>query len=120
MAFFSGPVKLDQDGKAVVSFDIPQFNGTARVMAVAWSKQGVGHASTDVIIRDPVVVTASMPKFLAPADDAQLLLEIANTDGAKGDYTLQVTPNEAVAIDSTNCRQALASMPARRPPSPYL
>lgn len=108
VAFFSGPVKLDQDGKAVVSFDIPQFNGTARVMAVAWSKQGVGHASTDVIIRDPVVVTASMPKFLAPADDAQLLLEIANTDGAKGDYTLQVTPNKAVAIDTSKLPASLA------------
>jgi uncharacterized protein YfaS (alpha-2-macroglobulin family) len=30
VAFFSGPVKLDAHGKAVVSFDIPQFNGTAR------------------------------------------------------------------------------------------
>ncbi len=66
VAFFSGPVKVDADGKAHVSFDMPQFNGTVRVMAVAWSKAGVGHASTDVIVRDPVVVTASVPKFMAP------------------------------------------------------
>ncbi len=46
VAFFSGPVKLDAEGKANVSFDIPQFNGTARVMAVAWSKSGVGHATS--------------------------------------------------------------------------
>ena len=70
VAFFSGPVKLDAQGKANVSFDIPQFNGTARVMAVAWSKTGVGHATSDVVIRDPVVVTASLPKFLAPGDKA--------------------------------------------------
>ena len=62
--------KLDADGKATVNFDIPQFNGTARVMAVAWTKDGVGHAATDVIIRDPVVVTASLPHFLAPGDAA--------------------------------------------------
>ncbi|WP_448549834.1 hypothetical protein, partial [Xanthomonas translucens] len=37
VAFFSGPVELDADGKATVSFDIPQFNGTARIMAVAWT-----------------------------------------------------------------------------------
>lgn len=67
VAFFSGPVKLDAEGRANVSFDIPQFNGTARVMAVAWSKSGVGHGVKDVIIRDPVVVTASLPKFLSPA-----------------------------------------------------
>ncbi|RYE62005.1 MAG: hypothetical protein EOO83_06235, partial [Oxalobacteraceae bacterium] len=68
VAFFSGPVKLDAEGKANVSFDIPQFNGTARVMAVAWSKSGVGHGVKDVIIRDPIVVTASLPRFLAPGD----------------------------------------------------
>ena len=99
VAFFSGPVKLGADGKATVSFDIPQFNGTARIMAVAWSKTGVGHASTDVIIRDPVVVTASLPKFLAPGDKAQLRLDIANTDAPAGDYLLHVTTNPAIEID---------------------
>ena len=55
VAFFSGPVKLDADGKATVDFDIPQFNGTVRIMAVAWTKEAVGHATQDVIVRDPVV-----------------------------------------------------------------
>lgn len=100
VAFFSGPVKLDGDGKAVVSFDIPQFNGTARIMAVAWSKTGVGHAISDVVIRDPVVVTASLPKFLAPGDQAELRLDIANTDAPVGDYELQVTSNAAVSADA--------------------
>ena len=27
-----------------VDFDIPQFNGTVRIMAVAWTKEAVGHA----------------------------------------------------------------------------
>ena len=45
VAFFSGPVRLDADGKATVNFDIPQFNGTVRVMTVAWTKDAVGHAT---------------------------------------------------------------------------
>ncbi len=107
VAFFSGPVKVDAEGKANVSFDIPQFNGTARVMAVAWSKSGVGHASKDVIIRDPVVVTASLPKFLAPGDKAALRLDIANTDAPAGDYQLQVTSNQAVAVDQQSAAQTV-------------
>ncbi|PZM13625.1 alpha-2-macroglobulin family protein [Rhizobium tubonense] len=98
VAFFSGPVKVGPDGKASVSFDIPQFNGTARIMVVAWSKHGVGHASTDVVIRDPVVVTASLPKFLSPGDNSQLRLDIANTDAPAGAYQLQVTSNPAIAV----------------------
>jgi alpha-2-macroglobulin len=101
VAFFSGPVKLDAEGRANVRFDIPQFNGTARVMAVAWTKSGVGHAATDVVIRDAVVVTASLPKFLAPGDRAELRLDIANTDGPAGDYQLQVTTSGPVTVEQT-------------------
>ena len=90
VAFFSGPLKLDAAGKATVDFDIPQFNGTVRVMSVAWTKDAVGHASTDVIVREPVVVTAGLPRFMAPGDTAQLRLDIANTDGPAGDYNLMV------------------------------
>ncbi len=90
VAFFSGVVQLDADGKARIDFDIPQFNGTARVMAVAWTKDAVGHASTDVIIRDPVVITAGLPRFLAPGDAATMRLDIADTDGPEGDYALSI------------------------------
>ncbi len=90
VAFFSGPVKLDADGKATVDFDIPQFNGTVRVMAVAWTKEAVGHAETDVIVRDPVVITAGLPRFLAPGDAAVMRLDIANTDAPDGDYSFSV------------------------------
>ena len=107
IAFFSGPVRVDADGKANVSFDIPQFNGTARVMAVAWSKHGVGHASTDVVIRDPVVVTASLPKFLAPGDASRLRLDIANTDAPAGNYQLQVTSTPAVSVAPKDASQTV-------------
>ncbi len=92
IAFFSGPVKLDATGKATISFDIPQFNGTARVNAVAWTATGVGHATKDVIIRDPLVVIASAPKFMAPDDVAEVNIAIANTDGPAGDYKLELIP----------------------------
>ncbi|WOS64861.1 alpha-2-macroglobulin family protein [Sinorhizobium fredii] len=107
VAFFSGPVKLDAEGMANVRFDIPQFNGTARVMAVAWTKSGVGHAVKDVVIRDPIVVTASLPKFLAPGDRAELRLDIANTDGPAGDYQLQVTTNGPATVDQTGPSQTV-------------
>lgn len=90
VAFFSGPVQLDADGKARIDFDIPQFNGTVRVMAVAWTKDAVGHASTDVIVRDPVVITAGLPRFLAPGDAAVMRLDVADTDGPEGDYALSI------------------------------
>ncbi len=91
VAYFSGPVTIGSDGTAQISFDIPDFNGTVRLMAVAWSDTGVGSAEKDVIVRDPVVITATLPRFLAPGDTSQLLLEIIHTEGSTGRMGLDVT-----------------------------
>ncbi|WP_419914695.1 MG2 domain-containing protein [Hoeflea sp.] len=88
VSLYSGIVRLDADGNTIVPFDIPQFNGTLRLMAVAWTPEGVGQAQEEVIVRDPVVITASLPKFLAPEDRSQIRFDIANTDGPSGDYRL--------------------------------
>ena len=59
-------------------------------MTVAWTKEAVGHATQDVIVRDPVVITAGLPRFLAPGDAAVMRLDVANTDGPDGDYSLAI------------------------------
>lgn len=99
VALFSGPVELDSDGKATVDFDIPQFNGTVRVMAVAWTKKAVGHAASDVIVRDPVVITAGLPRFMAPGDQATIRLDVANTDAPDGDYRLSVETSDNLGVE---------------------
>lgn len=91
VAYFSGPLTVGPDGTAKASFDIPDFNGTVRLMAIAWSPRAVGQAERDVIVRDPVVVTASLPRFLAPGDESRLLLEIVHADGPSGRMGLDVT-----------------------------
>ncbi|MEM5472866.1 alpha-2-macroglobulin family protein [Hoeflea sp. AS60] len=90
VAFFEGPVKVDANGTATVTFDMPQFNGTVRVNVVAWSAGALGHATRDVIVRDPAVITASLPQFLAPGDRSQIMVELANTDGPAGDYAVEL------------------------------
>jgi alpha-2-macroglobulin len=100
VAFFSGIVQLDDEGRAEVSFDIPQFNGTARIMAVAWSRTAVGGGSADVIIRDAVVVSTSQPRFLAPGDSSRVLVEIMNSDGPAGEYAVAVAGSGAIAADA--------------------
>ncbi|MEJ6398339.1 alpha-2-macroglobulin family protein [Yoonia sp. 208BN28-4] len=93
VAYFEGPVMVGADGRATVSFDLPAFNGTVKLMAVAWSATGVGEAEADVLVRDPVVVTASVPRFLAPGDQSRMLLEIVHADGPAGDMGLTIAAN---------------------------
>ena len=54
-------------------------------MAVAWTADGVGQATKDWLVRDPVVVQASLPRFLAPGDATRLRLDLAHATGPAGD-----------------------------------
>jgi uncharacterized protein YfaS (alpha-2-macroglobulin family) len=91
LALFSGVVTVKGDGSAEVVFDIPAFAGTARVMAVAWSRDRVGKAVGDVIIRDPVVMTATLPRFLNTGDRSSLQIDLDNVEGAPGDYAVTIS-----------------------------
>jgi uncharacterized protein YfaS (alpha-2-macroglobulin family) len=98
VAFFSGPVTLAPDGTADLSFDLPAFNGTLRLMAVAWSETAVGEAEAEVLVRDPVVISASLPRFLAPGDRSRLALEITHAEGPTGDMALSIAAR-GLALD---------------------
>ena len=98
MAFFSGPVAVGPDGRATIEIHKPAFNGSIRLMAVAWSKRGVGNAASDVLARDPVVLTASLPRFLAPGDQSRMLLEFTHTLGTHGDMAVSVAAGDGVTV----------------------
>jgi hypothetical protein len=99
LALYSGIVPVGADGSAQVNFDIPAFAGTVRVMAVAWSKDKVGKAAGDVVVRDPVVLTATLPRFLRTGDRGAVQLELDNVEGAAGDYRLAVSSEGTVKLD---------------------
>lgn len=98
VALFSGPVEV-VNGQATVTLDVPDFNGELRIMAVAWSQNGVGFASKPITVRDPVVAELVLPRFLAPGDTAEVGFNLHNVDGAAGAYTATISAKEPVVID---------------------
>lgn len=114
LALFSGIVELDNDGKATIDFDLPQFNGTARIMAVAWTKSALGQAEKDVIIRDPLVITAGLPRFMAPGDMSTIRFDIANADAPDGDYQLNLETNNNLNINDNDAAQIVTLNKGKR------
>ncbi|QBF29823.1 alpha-2-macroglobulin family protein [Thalassococcus sp. S3] len=96
MAVFSGPVEIGPEGETFINVPVSAFNGTVRLMSVAWSDTGVGQATTDVVLRDPVVVTASLPRVLAPGDSSRLRLELAHAEGPAGEMQVTLTAPSAL------------------------
>ncbi len=93
-------------------------------MAVAWSKDKVGRAVGDVIIRDPVVLTATLPRFLLNGDRGTMHLDLDNVEGAAGDYRIDVQQRrrqrrrQCRAADAAAQRQAAQRRDRCRSPRP--
>jgi uncharacterized protein YfaS (alpha-2-macroglobulin family) len=114
LALFSGVVKLDDQGRATVSFDLPAFNGSVRLAAVAWSKDKVGSAEADVVVRDAIVVAATLPRFLDVGDRSQMHVEVDNVEGDAGDYILDLDIHGPLTADAAALRQSVRLEAHRR------
>ncbi|QRM35395.1 alpha-2-macroglobulin [Microvirga sp. VF16] len=107
LARFSGVVKVEADGSVKVDFDIPAFNGTVRVMAVAWTKDRVGRASADVIVRDPVVLAGTLPRFLSIGDRSRFFMQLDNVEGPAGDYTVDLDIRGPILVAADALRSTI-------------
>ena len=90
LSLFSGIVQVGADGAARVEFDMPDFNGSVRLMAVAWSERKVGSGEAQVIVRDQVALTASAPRFLTLGDEARLEVDVHNVEAGAQTFTVAI------------------------------
>src|SRR4029079_1721432 len=80
------------------------FNGTLRVMAIAWSNGRTGSVSSDVIVRDPVVVAGTLPRFMNFGDQSRLFLDFDNVEGPAGDYAVTLDVRGPVLVPGSAMR----------------
>jgi uncharacterized protein YfaS (alpha-2-macroglobulin family) len=90
VSLFSGLVTLNDSGKGNIAFDIPDFNGELRLMAVAYTPTKLGHVEQPLTVRDPVVAEVVLPRFMAPGDKLTAALNMHNVEGTPGQYTATV------------------------------
>lgn len=76
---------IDVDGSKRFSFRLPDhFNGRVRLTAVAVTPQRLGIAESGLTVRGDFVLTPTLPTHVAPGDEFELPVGIANTiEGAK-------------------------------------
>ncbi|MBV8761363.1 MAG: hypothetical protein JO257_28960, partial [Deltaproteobacteria bacterium] len=94
VALFSGIVPVGADGKVTIPFQIPQYRGQVRVMAITASATKIGRAEADVTVKDPLVVETTFPRFVTQNDELEIPVFLTNMSG--GPLTVDVKLDSSV------------------------
>ena len=123
VAMWSGLVKTDANGRGSVTFDVPQFNGTLRIMAVSFSGDQFGSERKDIKVFDPIVLTPTFPRFIAGGDRFQVPVSIFNGTGKSDQFEVRLDIDgpvekpqpdvQVVALDSKKEGQVIFSLKAQ-------
>ncbi|MGE8602884.1 alpha-2-macroglobulin family protein [Bordetella trematum] len=98
---FSGAVGLDAKGEAEIELNVPDFNGTLRLMAVAFTDERYGNADAEMVVAAPVVAELNTPRFITPGDQAAIALDLTNLSGATRKLTVRLQALDPLAINDS-------------------
>lgn len=92
VSYWSGITQANGSGEASFEFDIPQFSGEVRLMALAYKNEGFGSAQSAMTVADPIVLSSALPRFMSPGDTVTMPVTVTNTTGssANADVRLRV------------------------------
>ena len=102
ISLWSGFVKTDGNGRGSVQFKIPQFNGTLRLMAVAFAGGDYGGTEAYLTVREPIVLTPTFPRFLAGGDKVRVPVTLFNGTGEEGEFRVELQASGDVRLLSAS------------------
>jgi hypothetical protein len=93
LSYWSGIAQANGSGEASFEFDIPQFSGSVRLMAVAYKNEDFGSREQNMTVADPIVLSSALPRFMSPGDTVTLPVTVSNTtaSGAGADVKLRLS-----------------------------
>jgi uncharacterized protein YfaS (alpha-2-macroglobulin family) len=88
VSYWSGVIKADAEGKAVFKFDMPQFQGAVRIMAVAVKGKEFGSSEKFTRVKSPIVVLPTVPRFFSLNESVVVPVSIRNDTKKDGKITV--------------------------------
>ncbi len=98
VSMFQGPLMTDNNGDAVVKFDMPNYVGSVRVMVVAARKNTYASVDKTVPVKSDLMIQTSLPRALKPGDKFELPVTVFAMKDNIGKVDVTVTTDGPVAV----------------------
>ena len=91
-----------ENGKATITFDLPDFNGEANIAVKLFSDDFVGEANAPMVIRAPIIADLVSPRFIRVGDETFISLSLVNMSGEEESIKVTVSSEQfEVQYDET-------------------
>lgn len=98
IALWQSNIMTDEHGNATVEFIVPDFTGTLKYMVVAAGKEDFGSADGEVKSISPIMITPTLPRFLAMNDQFIVSVGVFNSLGHDGKIFVSIDLSEGFEI----------------------
>ena len=99
VALWSGVKEVPAKGPLKVRFDVPAYRGKLRIMVVGAGPERLVSASKSILVRDPIVLQTTLPRFLVQGDSVQVPVFLTNLSGAPQKVSVRFN-SETLALSS--------------------
>ncbi len=111
VSLFEGPVATDDQGRAVVSFVMPNYVGSVRIMAVAARGNAYGSAEKTVPVKTDLMVLPTLPRVLRPGDRIAVPATVFAMRDSLGPVDVAISTEGLLSVDG-QARDTIASQEA--------
>ena len=104
LSYWSGILKTNSSGTASFEFEIPEFSGSVRIVAVAYKNNSFGSNEKTMTVSDPLVISAGIPRFLSPGDEFDSPVTLFNTTNKSMKTSIDIKTNSLLSIESISAK----------------
>lgn len=104
MVKYFGPYALPKGSSKTVTFKMPQYIGSVRVMVVAGQDGAYGSAEKTVAVRKPLMLLATLPRVLGPEETVQLPATVFAMEKQIKNVTVSIQPNDLFTVEGPSMK----------------
>lgn len=101
VSLWSGIKKTDSNGEVKIDFEVPQYNGELRLMAVAYQGARFGSGDKPMKVYDDVIIMPAIPRSLTLGDSLSVPVSIMNTTDKAGEVKINMEVTGPLKITSS-------------------
>lgn len=110
VVYWSGIINADSTPQQL-TYQVPDYyNGTMRIMAVAVASDAVGSAEQQTYVRGDFVINPNVPTFVAPGDEFDVTVGVANNvekSGENAEISVAITASAQLEIIGSDTQKMI-------------